>query len=108
LNDFELKRFVFEKSLKKAKEKKEKEPHLPFSPAAHRPTSPSPAVAHLFSPFFFFFCVANGSVPLVSPPSPSPRPFPSFVQDRRAAGIPTLHRTFSASPLPTAGSNQGP
>jgi hypothetical protein len=61
LNDFELKRFNFEKSLKKEKEKKEKEPHL----SAQRPTSPSSAAAHFSSSFFFFSCVADEPTPHV-------------------------------------------
>jgi hypothetical protein len=62
-------------------EKIEKEPHLPFRPAAHQPTPPLPAAARLSSFFFFFLCVADTPVPLVKPPppSPSPRPFPSSV-----------------------------
>jgi hypothetical protein len=107
LNEFEFKSLfliVFEKE----KKKKENLTSLPFSP--QRPTGPTspPAAARLpaFLFLFLFPCTADRVAPPVRPPfSFLQRPFPSSVQDRRAAGIPALHRA-SPAPLPSLTPNE--
>jgi hypothetical protein len=95
LFEFELKRFVFEKGLKKEKEKEKKKPHLltfrPSGPLAHLPLPRSgPRLPLSYS----FPAVAHTGAPSISPPSSSFLPsFSSALSD----GAPP-----QSSPCPTA------
>jgi hypothetical protein len=107
LNNFELKRFEFEKSLKKEKRKKKRKgPHLPFGPAGPRPTFLLPAAARVPASFSSFFCAANTPAPLVGAPFfLLPTPLPPLFQ----AGVTAMNTAAPARapspPLPFQHSN---
>jgi hypothetical protein len=91
--EFELKRFDFEKGLKKKNKKKEKKTFLPFSPAAHRPTKAFPAAARVRAFYSFSPAAADTRTP----------PIGASLSLLPPLSLPLLHQPCAAAILAAPG-----